>query len=764
MKKNKTLLYIINLILTLLIFCIFLKIRNVYPFGIYDIANSDGIAQFRPMLFDLVMKIKKGILEVYTFNNGLGNPTIFNMLYYTSSPLNLLLIVFRDPNKMYYGSIVIKIILTSLFMTFYSSSKTENKLIIIISSLSYSFCSWFLVYYYYLSFVDIYMVFPLFQYGLEKVLKGKKSYSYIFSLFYMIMCNFYLAFSVCIYTIIYFIIYLFIYKRPKNKEKLHLFWNIAKHTIICLLLSSFWLYALIDSYKRMNLSFDPSNSGRYYVYIADFIGSLYHGFFNLTVSAGEATFPNISCPFYILLGVFYFFLSRNVDNKKKLIGLIGVLLVLLAVFFPPFDFLLNMFHAIRGLTFRYSFIICFLEIVMFIEVFNNIDLKAKETKRGLIICLILMLVLNIYTYYYCSLQLLFVIITFLIIMLILVLLYQNNKVFKCLILIIFLLQVFLSLSVSKETFYTHINLTTDYKIKSDKYREISLYDYCKEKYGVEILSLDNNCGLYDNTKSIDLMSSMTYNDVIYGLDKLGIQTYMNTLIDDETYSDLLDMLFNLNNDKYYLEKIYSVNKDILNVQLEKENAAKNQINVVKGMTGYDTVFNKEIVKAKYKYRKNFYYINHDKYIIEHADSLGNTHSYLGWNNEIYLNKNKYNKYVNIYTYNEDKIQKVYNYLSKNQIKYTYYSDSKIEGTINVDKDQIIFTTIPYDTNWNIYIDGKRIKPIKVLDFLIGIETKPGKHTIKLEYKQHFLIPFLISLFTFITFMIKSIIERKMERR
>ena len=83
--------------------------------------------------------------------------------------------------------------------------------------------------------------------------------------------------------------------------------------------------------------------------------------------------------------------------------------------------------------------------------------------------------------------------------------------------------------------------------------------------------------------------------------------------------------------------------------------------------------------------------------------------------------------------------------------------------INVDKDQIIFTSIPYDTNWDIYIDGKKVKPVKILNSLMGIKAKEGQHIIKLEYKYHLLIPILISLTSFLVLLLKAI-KRKGDKK
>lgn len=45
----------------------------------------------------------------------------------------------------------------------------------------------------------------------------------------------------------------------------------------------------------------------------------------------------------------------------------------------------------------------------------------------------------------------------------------------------------------------------------------------------------------------------------------------------------------------------------------------------------------------------------------------------------------------------------------------------------------MFTSIPYDEGWNIYANGEKIIPAKVLDGLIGFYLEPGEYTLELRY-------------------------------
>ena len=119
--------------------------------------------------------------------------------------------------------------------------------------------------------------------------------------------------------------------------------------------------------------------------------------------------------------------------------------------------------------------------------------------------------------------------------------------------------------------------------------------------------------------------------------------------------------------------------------------------------------------------------------------------------------------MNFYKVNDDKYNELYNLLKENEIKYTYYKDNHIEGDITVKNDDIIFTSIPYDTNWHIYVDGKETDAIKVFDSLIGIKTSNGKHHIKMVYKWNLTVPIIISIVTGIGLVI-FIIKNKKKRK
>lgn len=753
--------HLFNILLAVFVFLLIWYIAKVYPFGPKPLGASDGLVQFKPMIYDVIAKLKLGTLGTYSFNNGLGNPVIFNILYYVSSPLNLICLLFNSPNVMYLVVTTLKVAFTALNISIYASSKTNKKIAITIACLSYCFCGWFLIYYYYSSFVDIFMMFPLFQFGLERLFTKKKNGIYIFSLSYMIISNFYLTFPVCIYTILYFIIHEIIYLKTTKKDALKKFLLISKATLIVFFITFFWLYMLVDSYKRMGLAFDTKHVNDYYLTFRGLIGSLFYGQETLMVYRYGEVVPNISSNTLILISIFYYFLNHKISGRERIYSLIVAFIMVNFITVTQLDFVMNFFHEIRALPYRYSFILCFYEIVLFLKNVENTDLKDKRNKREIIISLLLVTSLFIFCFNSIREMTIWNYIVSLAAITTIIFLYQKNSIINSLfiILVIYTTVLLFTYDFSLMEIKNPEEITNNYITNDLKYREYISPLYCYRN-GAKNLSITDNCNMFFNGKVIDLLTSMTYNEAIYDLKKMGESTFENTSIfTHEKENVVLNMIYNLNN-KYYLEKIFGVNEDILNVKLKYNDYVNSQQNTIKAMTGVENIFNKKVIPLDKNNKHNdIYYISEKYYYFDSYDLKGNKTNSLSENDSIVVKESKYNKEITYYTYNIKNIEKAYNILKQNQIEYTKYSDSKIEGKIKIDKNQLIFTSIPYDTNWEITIDGKVVKPVKIFDSLMGIKVKPGYHIIKLEYKYHFTIPIIISLASLLLYL-SSIIHRK----
>ena len=72
-------------------------------------------------------------------------------------------------------------------------------------------------------------------------------------------------------------------------------------------------------------------------------------------------------------------------------------------------------------------------------------------------------------------------------------------------------------------------------------------------------------------------------------------------------------------------------------------------------------------------------------------------------------------------------------LKEHGLKVTSFREDHLKGTINAEKDGIMFTTISWEPGWTIYVDGVRTEPVEVCDALIGVPLTAGDHEIEMKF-------------------------------
>lgn len=92
-------------------------------------------------------------------------------------------------------------------------------------------------------------------------------------------------------------------------------------------------------------------------------------------------------------------------------------------------------------------------------------------------------------------------------------------------------------------------------------------------------------------------------------------------------------------------------------------------------------------------------------------------------------------YFEIYAYNvdEDVLKSAYELLSLGALDITSFKETEISGNINAGYDGYIYTSIPYDEGWHIYIDGNEVKKIKIGDCQLAAYIKKGKHEVSFKF-------------------------------
>jgi len=86
-------------------------------------------------------------------------------------------------------------------------------------------------------------------------------------------------------------------------------------------------------------------------------------------------------------------------------------------------------------------------------------------------------------------------------------------------------------------------------------------------------------------------------------------------------------------------------------------------------------------------------------------------------------------------FHEDVFREVVAYLSNGVLDAYSTKDDAITGTITVSEGMnTIFTTIPYDEGWEVYVDGELVEIRCLLDTMLGFTAPEGEHTVEMYYR------------------------------
>lgn len=72
-------------------------------------------------------------------------------------------------------------------------------------------------------------------------------------------------------------------------------------------------------------------------------------------------------------------------------------------------------------------------------------------------------------------------------------------------------------------------------------------------------------------------------------------------------------------------------------------------------------------------------------------------------------------------------------LRQSPLEITSFSTTNIEGHIECVHDGLLYTSVPYDGNWQVYVDGVMVEPTLVGDAMIGVMVQEGPHDIHMTY-------------------------------
>lgn len=83
--------------------------------------------------------------------------------------------------------------------------------------------------------------------------------------------------------------------------------------------------------------------------------------------------------------------------------------------------------------------------------------------------------------------------------------------------------------------------------------------------------------------------------------------------------------------------------------------------------------------------------------------------------------------------NQERFWEGYEILSASELNLTRFDTTYIEGTIDCDRDGLLYASIPQNGNWTVLVDGQPAQIKLVGECMIGVELTEGSHTVVYRY-------------------------------
>lgn len=828
-KLKNNMVYILAFIIPVAILIVIYYLRDIFPFGNEMYLRSDCYHQYAPFHKEFFDKLKNGGSLTYSWNIGMGMNFSALYAYYLASPINWFIAIFSEKYiiEILNCYIIIKAGLCSVGFAYYICSRFKTKHVSVAAfAIFYALSSYFAAFSWNVMWLDCLVLLPFILLGLERLVKENKCFLYCISLGLAIISNYYIAIMICIFCVLYYFALIYIDKSKKNIK--YYLTKSLNFGLYSLLSGGFAAAIFLPAYFALKSTasgeFDFPKLLQNYFSVLDMIS---RSLINVEASIFSAHDPNLYCTVAVFLLLPLYFMCSKIDNKEKIakVALLGFMLFSFNTNIP--NYIWHGFHFPNSLPCRESFIYIFLVVAMSYEAF--IHIKSFSQKQifstfAAAIALIL-LIEELYVNDSYDFKIIYYSIGFLLLYLIAFMLYRSpdykRGVIVFFIFIITISETYVNLNATSISTTSRSYYLDDNKDITKVLNEVAEDDdgfYRVEKYdrhtkndagwndyrGASTFSSTASSGLSNFYGQLGLEES-TNAYAYYGHTPLTEAIFSIKYVLGETYNDD-DELVNLNTasgNVYLYENIYTLplgfmideyfeddwdfeNSDPFSVQ---NSFAANVI----GDSGYNLFTrldvdsdgnNAEVSVDKDTHLYVYVTTSLDKVDVEIQDSEGNAtfnKTYTDMSHQhildlgiieagetVYVNPNDDDiKSLQLYAYDFDfdTFVSVYDELCTQPLNLEQFEDNYIRGTVSADYDGLLYTSIPYDDGWSVYIDGEEVETNAFEDALLSVYVNEGMHTIEFKYRPVGLtVGIVISILSAIGFVSLVILDYKKKKR
>ena len=762
--------------------------RGIFPFGEECFLRTDMYHQYAPFFSEFQYKLTHGGSLLYSWDIGMGVNFSALYAYYLASPMNWLVALCPRQFLIEFMTvlIVIKTGLSGLSFTWYLRKHTGTREFgSCFFGIFYALSGYMAAYSWNIMWLDCILLFPVILFGLERLVKEKKGMVYCIALGLSILSNYYISIMICIFMVIYAAVLVILYPPKKGKEFAA---TAGRFTLYSLLAGGLAAVVLLPEIYALQATasgnFDFPKTVSSYFSIFDMIAR-HMG--NVQTEIGLDHWPNIYCGVAVLMLLLLYLGNKNIKIKEK-----AVYFSLLLFFYASFsvnvlNFIWHGFHYPNSLPCRQSFIYIALVLVMCYKAY--LELKNTPWKHivmafwgaAAFVILAEKLVDNEEQFHF---AVFYAAILFLALYTGCIYLYHSRKWCRDGVLLAVLGLVFCESAVNMAV--TSIPTTSRTAYVKDNEDTMLLADSIRSSVFYRIEkgeSRTKNDGAWMNFPSASLFSSVASAAMSDFFKSVGCESSTNAysvkgstpfidalfatrygIYPDQQPADGLKEQIGRQGSMWFYENKYTLPVGFVMPQdmetnwvLDSGNPAnvQNDLSSVLGVSnllvpaegvseGKKLTFTADASGDYYVYVTNKKVEEVSAEIGERSLSFDNVDrgyflelGYLPKGQEvIFQSKTDGNPAMQaeIWRFDPEAMEEIYQCLSKSPLELSSWTDTGLAGSINTPEGGTMFTSIPYDKGWKIWVDGTAVSGRPVFDAFLGVDLEPGEHKIRLSYE------------------------------
>ena len=330
-------------------------VKGLFPFGEQSIYFSDLSSEYSVYLMELWHKVHAGGSLIYSWKTALGGSFLGNILYYTSSPLNLIVLLVRESmiDESMAVLIYLRQALSAVFMCVFLSRRRGGRASFAgaLCGFLYATCGWFCGYYYCTIWLDVFMLMPLLLLGIERIIDFRKPALYFTVFVLMLFSNFYTSYFAAVFAVAYWLYYYFAnYRFTEPAEaggtakRVGFFRSrffsagtvFAVFSVLAVLCLAVFFIPLLLQMSRNEANLDATSKASYFTNLTQQFSAMFSGADFRTNTFQR--YPAIYTGVLSLAAVPLYFFLKSVPMRKKLAGAVLLLFLVLSFNLPLLDY------------------------------------------------------------------------------------------------------------------------------------------------------------------------------------------------------------------------------------------------------------------------------------------------------------------------------------------------------------------------------------------------------------------------------------------